>query len=248
MTEPRQDTPGDPQLSHLYREHAQDEPSAAIDQRILAAAQQAVATRPPSPRRAGWWQRWRLPLTLATTVMLTVSLALLVERQPKEIPGTPSREIPRPDNAAQSTAQPATPAQTPSPPALRERAQKPRANTAPPTGNGAADLAGAAPSPSPAAKAESLPAPAGASREAVSGGEMRGEMRAAPAASVAPPTAAPLAESLTKSRADGARTPARWLDEIRALRRAGKREEAERQLQEFRLAHPDYPLPEEFRQ
>ncbi len=223
MTEPRherQDTPSDPPLSRLYREHAQDEPSAAVDQRILAAARQAAAARPPSVRRTGWWQRWRLPLALATSVMLTVSLALLVERQPKDISGAPSRAIPPPDSAVQGAAQPATPA------------------------------------PAPAAKAENQPAAAGAAserREARDQGAMRGEMRAAPAASSAPPpAAAPLTESLTeslaKSRADRPRTPERWLDEIRTLRRAGKREEAERQLREFRLAHPDYALPEEFRE
>jgi hypothetical protein len=49
-------------------------------------------------------------------------------------------------------------------------------------------------------------------------------------------------------RADSARPPDVWLEEIRTLRRAGKTEEAQRQLNEFRLAHPDYVLPEEFRQ
>ena len=94
--------------------------------------------------------------------------------------------------------------------------------------------------PSAADKAESAaPAAANAASQAAS----RGELRAAPEISAARPAAAPLA----KSRADGTRTPQLWLEEIRTLRSAGKSEEAERQLAEFRRAHPEYPLPEEFR-
>ena len=85
MTEPRQDLQTDPQVSRLYREHAQAEPSAAIDQYILARARQAVTAPPPGARRTGWWTRWRMPLTLLTTVMLTVTLTLLVERQPGDL-------------------------------------------------------------------------------------------------------------------------------------------------------------------
>lgn len=42
MTEPRQDFPSDPPLSRLYRQFATDEPSPAIDERILAAAKAAL--------------------------------------------------------------------------------------------------------------------------------------------------------------------------------------------------------------
>jgi hypothetical protein len=65
-----------------------------------------------------------------------------------------------------------------------------------------------------------------------------GEMPAAPALSAAP---------LAKSRAGGVRAAGVWLEEIRALRAAGKSEQAEQQLREFRVAYPDYVLPEEFR-
>jgi hypothetical protein len=76
---------------------------------------------------------------------------------------------------------------------------------------------------------------------------VKGEMRAAPAAAPAL-SATRQAAPLAKSRADGTRPPEAWLEEIRALRRAGNTEEAARQLREFRLTHPDFPLPEEFRQ
>ena len=38
-----------------------------------------------------------------------------------------------------------------------------------------------------------------------------------------------------------------WLEEIRALRRQGREEEAARRLAEFRAAYPDYPLPEDLK-
>jgi hypothetical protein len=84
MTEPRPDSPSDPEISRLYRQHSTDEPSPAVDQRILAAARAALAGRPANPR-GGWWQRWRTPLALATTLLLTVTLSVLHERQPAEL-------------------------------------------------------------------------------------------------------------------------------------------------------------------
>lgn len=252
MTEPRQDLPTDPQVSRLYREHAQDEPSAAIDQKILARARQAVAARPPVTRRTGWWQRWRMPLTLLTTVMLTVSLTLLVERQPGDLSTPPATEKPRSESVqdgfvapGKKQAEPAPPARPipPAAPSVKENRPPPRVDSRERDASRASkiDAEQAPAAPSTVDKAESA-APAAANATSQAAG--RGELRAAPEISAARPAAAPLA----KSRADGTRTPELWLEQIRTLRNAGKSEEAERQLAEFRRAHPDYPLPEEFRQ
>ena len=250
MTEPRQDIPNEPLLSRLYREQALAEPSPAVDERILAAARQAATTGPQTPRRNGWWQRWRLPLTLVTTVMLTATLALLVERQPGEISSAPVTE-----RTEQGAIKPAAPANQTSPPAAASSPGRSResAASAPPAPAQRsesrerkqmpvtkADLIEATGPASPAAKAEAVFPPAGAARDAANSGELR----AAPV----PAAARASAEPRAKMRADSARTPAAWLEEIRALRRAGEAEEAQRQLNEFRLAHPDYVLPEEFRQ
>ena len=250
MTEPRQDQtidpPTDPQLARLYREHAHAEPSAAIDQHILAAARQ-TATHPQVTRKSGWWQRWRMPLTLVTTVMLTATLALLVERQPPEQPS-----VSPPENVRERTAQPTDREAETAAPArqLQEKTARPVPAGAPQARGGSSErdrpqaahsAADQAASPPPAAtRAESAPSPASTASEAAT----RGELRAAPAAAAVPPAATPLA----KSRADSTRSPGVWLDEIRALRSAGKAAEADRQLNAFRFAHPDYPLPEEFRQ
>jgi hypothetical protein len=256
MTQPRQDTPNDPQLSRLYREQAQDEPSAAMDQRILAAARQAVAPQALGTRRTSWWQRWRLPLSLATTVMLTVSLALLVERQPPEQSAVSSRAKERAENtpqlAPQRAAKPAesSPQAEPLPAPAAPVAKKLKSAAHVSSGehdlkfpsNSAADQAANATVP--ASKAESMPpATVGIASET----SVKGEMRAAPAAAPAL-SATRQAAPLAKSRADGTRPPEAWLEEIRALRRAGNTEEAARQLREFRLTHPDFPLPDEFRQ
>ncbi|MBL8415456.1 MAG: hypothetical protein JNM42_13545 [Propionivibrio sp.] len=252
MTEPRQDLPTDPQVSRLYREHAQAEPSAAIDQDILERARQAVTARPPGTRRTGWWQRWRMPLTLLTTVMLTVTLTLLVERQPGELSTQPGVEQPRSESMqdrveAQSKKQaeasaPARTMQAPAAPSVKESRPLPSSDSRERDASRASRIATeqAPAAPAAADKAESAaPAAANAANQAAG----RVELRAAPEFSAARPAAAPLA----KSRADGTRTPELWLEEIRALRSAGKSEEAERQLAEFRRAHPDYRLPEEFR-
>lgn len=250
MTEPRQELPTDPQLARLYREHAVDEPADAIDQRILAAARQAVSDHQAGalPRRS-WWQRWRMPLSLATTAMLTLLLAQLVERQPAELSLAPSQEM-RAVESVPERAEPApvlpAPAKEVSAPASPEvKKTLPKApdrqgvRDRSPASNHAVEQAMDESAPS--AKAErAAPAPASAARDAAAGSEMR----AAPALSAVPPAATPV----QKSRADGVRSPAVWLDEIRVLRRAGKTDEAERQLREFRLAYPDFVLPEDFRQ
>lgn len=239
MTEPRQDLPTDPQLSRLYYEHVVDEPADVIDQSIISVARQAVSSRRPQEmRRKGWWQRLRMPLSLATIVMLTVMLALLVERQPAELSIGLSREkeaverMPERAKPASASPAPARAVQVPAGPPVEKSlprtlgGQSERENSRAP--NRAADQAVSVASPS--AKAESA-SPASAPSEAT----VSGEMHAAPA-------------PLLKSHAEGLRSPVVWLEEIRALRRAGKTEEAERQLREFRLAYPDYLLPEEFRQ
>jgi hypothetical protein len=263
MTEPRQDSPSDPEVSRLYRQHSTDEPSSAVDQRILAAARAALAGRPTNAR-GGWWQRWRTPLALATTLLLTVTLSVLHERQPAELPverglrqslppasGTAEEATSAPAPAAARPATAAGPARLPAegraqmpPPAARktERDAPVTADNAATGGRPAAAESKAVPAATTLERAPSAIASPAAPVPAAPGAaasDARERFESAPAA--APPAAA-------KSRAEGVRTPASWLEEIRALRRAGRTDEAERQLREFRRLHPDYPLPEEFRQ
>ncbi len=64
-------------LRALYRELPAEEPSAALDDAILAAARRATGSR---PRAAGWWssatssRRWRAPLAAAAVLLLAVGV------------------------------------------------------------------------------------------------------------------------------------------------------------------------------
>jgi hypothetical protein len=71
------DDPRDPDIDSAYRETARDEPPRALDERVLAAAHRAVAARPASIRRS-FAQRWRVPVALAATVVLSATVTLMV--------------------------------------------------------------------------------------------------------------------------------------------------------------------------
>lgn len=68
----------------------------------------------------------------------------------------------------------------------------------------------------------------------------------------APAPAAPAAEQAASARAETrsalgalAASPEQWLQGIADLRRQGRHEEAERQLEDFRKRYPDYRIPPE---
>ena len=61
----------DPQVSRRYRELGSEQPPPALDQAILAASRQAVASR----------RRWYVPLAAAAVALLAVGVALHVQRE-----------------------------------------------------------------------------------------------------------------------------------------------------------------------
>ncbi len=75
----------DATLARLYRQLPAEEPSAAVDARILAAAQAAAdaQTAAGQLRRPSRWQRLRAPFALAATVVLAVGV-LWQQRSPEE--------------------------------------------------------------------------------------------------------------------------------------------------------------------
>ena len=106
-----------------------DAPPQQVDAAIRAAARRAVAAGPQALPAAGagsrarpWWQRARVPLAAAATVVLTVSVTQLVDREQRErdsadgpaivLPSSvrPSPGSPSPDTA---TAAPAPSAEAP---------------------------------------------------------------------------------------------------------------------------------------
>lgn len=63
--------PDDPAVQALYRQLPADQPPAALDEAILAAARRAAGSK---PRAVPAWQRWRIPLAAAASILLSVML------------------------------------------------------------------------------------------------------------------------------------------------------------------------------
>ena len=103
----------DPRLDLLYRSAPREAPPPQLDAAILAAARREVGARPRSV--SAQFRRWRVPVSIAAVVVLSVSLVTLVsekggesllrdERLPASPPAGP---------VAASPEQPAGPDRTP---------------------------------------------------------------------------------------------------------------------------------------
>jgi hypothetical protein len=113
MSEPRDD-----ELARLYRESRTAEPSAQVDDAILAAARRAVGA---GPRRIGGLRRWAPSLALAASVVLAVALSLNVSEQRPDLANV---EAPPPPQTP-SAVPPTTPrASTPEGQRLREESAR----------------------------------------------------------------------------------------------------------------------------
>jgi hypothetical protein len=94
---PRPDwTEHDAKLAALYRTAALDEPRPALDHAIRAAARRAVASK---PRVAGlpFSRSWRVPLSIAAVVLLSVSLVTVMREEAPEVALPPRADTPPPD-------------------------------------------------------------------------------------------------------------------------------------------------------
>jgi len=233
----------DERLSRLYREAEAAAPPEALDRAILAASRAALA---PARRRARW-QAWTLPMGVAATLVLTVTLTLMVQREQE--PPLGEAPLPRaPAAAPQERAEPGAelPAKTAAPPAAKREAVRREAEAPPPAPTPAASRPASQP---PVVEQKALPAPApeavGAAEPARPAAAMR--RQSAPAADAVEMRAksAPLRKEAAGAAA--ARTPEQWLEEIRQLKAQGRDQQAAEALAEFRQAYPDYRLPEDLR-
>src|SRR5258706_12217570 len=76
-------TDKDDELSRAYRAAANEEPPAALDEAIRAAARRAVQARPQSTAKK-WVPRWGSPFAAAAVIMLAASLLFgAVEERPE---------------------------------------------------------------------------------------------------------------------------------------------------------------------
>jgi len=261
-------TEHDARLAAVYRAAAREEPPPALDDAIRAAARRAVSTR---PRRVSspFIRSWRVPLSIAAVMLLTVSLVTVMREEPPEIM-LPPGGVRLVDEADHMRAGPA--ADVPNAPALAKRAMPEPF----PGGVGMRDDKVGAPaemrrqsakgeaSPTPARAAEAVssasvpamvPAPvagAGAERKPQARSEpvsadaavreaSQARVKAAPAAPLSASPAASQMAGVIQPRAD--LPPDKWLERIDELRRQGKFEDAKTSLAEFRKRYPDYELP-----
>jgi hypothetical protein len=248
------DTPKDEELSRLYRESTAAEPAPALDAAIRAAAREALAVKPARPHP--WWQRWRLPVGVFATLVLTVSLSLLVERErdreaatadapavARAVDGAAKKSVPEPQ-----VQQRASPSAAPENSALAVRRVAPPAPAEPaPTVPATPAAPAAARAAAPAIGSVLAPAPAS---EAFTADVVR--PRPAPAEAgvsgqAAERAAAPMLKRELKSAAPVPLAPEAWIEEIRRLQREGRNAEAQRQLADFARAYPDYGLPEDLK-
>ena len=149
------DAERDARFDRLYREAGGDTPPARLDAAILAAAHREVGARPRP--LSSTLRRWRVPVSIAAVVVLSVSLVTLVEEEG----GDRFTEIPpvAPRPALQQEASPPGPAATAEAGREDRSAQRQPERTAAPA---ASTLAPTAPPSRPTAPVEARPAPADA--------------------------------------------------------------------------------------
>lgn len=95
------DTEHDVKLAALYRAAGDEQPPPVLDDAIRAAAHRAVASR---PRLAGspFIRSWRVPLSVAAVVVLSVSVVTLMREESPEMADTPGVDTSAPRSTAQS--------------------------------------------------------------------------------------------------------------------------------------------------
>jgi hypothetical protein len=196
---------GDSAVSRAYRGGDDVAPPPAVDVAIRAAAAEAVSVR----RSA--FQRWRVPLAAAAAVVVSVTVAVLVEREgpPGALPpaadeySAPPRVPAAEESKAKSpAAEPPAAEQRslpqPAAPPERERLQSP---PAPPPAAGKAAPAPQMRQQSPAKPETAEPAPAApAAAGTIAPQGMRQEAPAASESSPAPPAQSAVPESASRAK------------------------------------------------
>ena len=257
MTEPGK-------VSARYRELAREEPSSALDARILAASREI--RRPARPQ-------WMVPLSIAAVLVLGIGVSLRMQLEQPGIetslpapaaPTTPA--APEPSQPVESQVLEQAPARQDAAPAPSKPKllRKERAAAPPPVEEAKRHAeAESVPRPfpdAPAAQAPAPPPPAAAANVAAPPPlpAAQAPARADPAvtlSSVAPAPRAKLEAGIAADSSGGAREmrraaaepdpdPLRELERIAGLRAAGNNAEADRALEQFRRRHPDFRIPE----
>jgi hypothetical protein len=206
----------DPKVSQRYRELADEEPPRELDRAILAAARRSME-KPHAPLvTPSGRHRWYFSLGAAAVIVLAVGVTYHMQR---EQPDPDSVGVPPAPAAKPETASKPAPVVTPD-----RKARAPER---------AAEVARepAAPPP-PVIVPDPRPQKQEGRRELAREAPGARSDSAGAAVSPARPMQAPVVE-----------TPERMLERIAELRKAGKHEEADRLLAEFRQRYPNHEIP-----
>lgn len=213
----------DPKVSERYRELGREEPGAELDAAILAASRWAVEARPAPLVAPAGRRRWYVPLAAAAVIVLSTAVVFRIWYEAPEMDGgAPAPAVS--DERARDEA-PAAPPPEPrkGAPVGKDAARQ----AAPELQVVAPEAKREAPAAEPAAKAPVAAAPA-----------------ARPAPMMEQKALGRLAERSAAEESALEDSSERWLERIAELRRQGKDEEADRQLEKFKKRYPDYKVPE----
>lgn len=205
-------------LLRVYERTRSGEPPPRLDAAILAEARRALHARTATRR---WW----VPLAVAATVLLAVSLVIEVGREP----AAPQHDT-VPIETTEQAAKEAPPARPPEPPAAPTPAIAPTRQQAQP------------PPPAPAARrAEPVAPPAEEAQETRTLQEREGAPAVQPEAAAAR-AAAPAAAAVTYAadEAGSLPTPEDWLARIEALEAEGRHADAKRERTRLEQAYPGW--------
>lgn len=213
-----QDVP-EPVRRH-WRRLGNDEPPALVDQSVLNRARAAVEGEAPRSSRP-WSFGWIHTVTTAAVIVLGVTVVLqLGEPTAPPPPAALEPDVTPAEVTADSTPKPLRAPQT-TPAAERARSVAPTAASESETMLDAAQ------------------APREVVRQAAPGEEASGEGSGEPAESSSRAASG-------VNPADTPPEPGAWLAQIRALFAAGQESAARAELERFRRAWPDHPLPDDF--
>jgi hypothetical protein len=260
-------------VSQQYRALDDDGVPPALDAAVLARAAEAVAesTTPSNAvsdgKRVRAWRRWSVPVALAASTVLAVSIVLesgtrhevtSMDAVAPIASDTPAAAAPMETSEAAASDRYHAPAvrESAPPPPPAAAAVESRASAAPPTSSERAVAeqrlqaeaarrrameAKAIDEERAAAKASSV------QRRAEEAAGTAQAARPAPAAApllrqAAPQVQAKRAASMASDAAASVEMPEAWLERIRALREAGRAEDANREWFAFREAYPDFAV------
>ena len=241
----------DHDVTKLYHEGSTDEPPAALDRAIVRAARESIA--PAREARKPWWPRFALPLQLALSAVLVTMLALTVDRNPPEAPAVTERTEPQQApasatlKAAPTGAGPAAGESSAAAPAPEAKARLAAPSESRPSSPKADLKAEAAPAAMPVpGRSDRASAEKAAAEDAAApvGGRSLEAARRGPAAAGAVPGVPPSSGAPAANQAAAARSPSDWLAAIERLAGTGEKTAARAELEAFRKAYPDYPVPE----